>query len=319
MSIANRAAGALLTFGLSLGVLAAPALAQDCEPSKWGADDEIGSANLVSPERVKMAAELIKQGKTRPLGVVIGPDTPAYPPRGLSLQVVQPGHTGGHPIDLGYPAIANDDLAQIWFGIGSQLDGLGHFGVGQSFYNCNDWKDFAPITGLTKLGTHNVPPLVGRAVIVDMAAHGGVEFLEGGHAISLADFQEAVEQQGVEIREGDIVMIHTGWTEAKFESAPEEWGSVEPGILPEVAEFLAEQNVMAVGADTWGLDVVPAPEGGKLFYAHAVLLMQNGIYILETMNVGPVLDDGVNEFMFVLGQARIRGAVQMIINPVALY
>ena len=50
-----------------------------------------------------------------------------------------------------------------------------------------------------------------------------------------------------------------------------------------------------------------------------MLLKDNGIYILETMNVGPVLRDGVNEFMFVLGQARVRGAVQMIITPVALY
>ena len=319
MSIATRAAGALTALGLSLGVLAAPAFAQDCEPSKWGADDEIGSANLVTEERVKLAAELIKQGKTRPLGIVIDANTPAYPPRGVNLQVVQPNHTGGKPIDLGYAAVANDDLAQLWFGVGSQLDGLGHFGVGGTFYNCNDWADFAPITGLTKMGTHNVPPLVGRAVIIDMAAHAGVEFLEAGHAIPLSDVQEAIEQQNVEIREGDIVIFYTGWTDAKLESAPQEWGSTEPGILPDVAEFLAEQNVMAVGADTWGLDVVPAPEGGKLFYAHAVLLKDNGIYILETMNVGPVLRDGVNEFMFVLGQARVRGAVQMIINPVALY
>ncbi len=319
MSIANRAAGALITLGLVAGAFAAPALAQDCAPSKWGAEDEIGSANLVTADRVKMAAELIKMGKATPLGITIDSETPAYPPRGLSLQVVQPGHTGGKPIDLGYPAIANDDLAQIWFGIGSQLDGLGHFGTGTTFYNCNEWSDFAQITGLTKLGTHNVPPLVGRAVIIDMAAHAGVEFLEGGHPITLAEVQEAMGQQGVEIREGDIVLFHTGWTEAKFESAPAEWGSVEPGILPEVATWLAEQNVLAVGADTWAVEVVPAPEGGKLFYGHAILLKENGIYILETMNTGPVLRDGVNEFMFVLGQARIRGAVQMIINPVALY
>ena len=292
---------------------------QGCQPSAWGAEDQIGSANLVSPDRVKTASQLIKQGKTQPLGIVISPDTPAYPPRGVSLQVVQPNHTGGKPIDLGYEAVANDDLAQLWFGVGSQLDGLGHFGVAGKFYNCNDWADFAPITGLTKLGTHNVPPLVGRAVILDMAAHAGVEHLEGGHAITLEAVEEAMAQQNVEIGEGDIVLFHTGWTEAKLESAPTEWGSVEPGILPEVAQMLADRNVMAVGADTWGLDVVPAPEGGKLFYSHVVLLMQHGIYILETMNTGPVLADGVNEFMFVLGQARVQGAVQMIINPVALY
>jgi hypothetical protein len=76
---------------------------------------------------------------------------------------------------------------------------------------------------------------------------------------------------------------------------------------------------LAVGADTWGLGAVPARSGDKVFYDHAILLKQNGIYILETMNTGRLADDGVKEFMFVLGQARLKGAVQMVINPVAMW
>ena len=76
---------------------------------------------------------------------------------------------------------------------------------------------------------------------------------------------------------------------------------------------------MAVGSDTWGLDVVPPEKEGRPFYGHVTLLKKNGIYILETMNTGPLVRDGVTEFMFVLGQARVRGTVQMIINPVAMY
>jgi len=77
---------------VALGMGATSAFAQDCAPSKWGAEDQIGSANLVTPERTLMASKLIKQGKSMPLGVAIGPDTPAFPPRSLSLQVVQPTH-----------------------------------------------------------------------------------------------------------------------------------------------------------------------------------------------------------------------------------
>jgi hypothetical protein len=76
---------------------------------------------------------------------------------------------------------------------------------------------------------------------------------------------------------------------------------------------------MAVGADTWGLGAVPPRPGDKIFYDHVVLLKQHGIYILETMNTGRLADEGVHEFMFVLGQARLKGAVQMIINPVAMW
>ncbi len=78
-------------------------------------------------------------------------------------------------------------------------------------------------------------------------------------------------------------------------------------------------NVLAVGADTCGVHVVPAPEGGKVFYSHVILLRDHGIYILETMDTGRLVEQDVNEFMFVLGQAKVRGTVQMIINPVALW
>jgi hypothetical protein len=76
---------------------------------------------------------------------------------------------------------------------------------------------------------------------------------------------------------------------------------------------------MAVGADTWGVEVVPPAEGDKAFYGHITLLKENGIYILETMNTGRLAREEVHEFMFVLGQARIKGTVQMIVNPVALW
>ena len=104
-----------------------------------------------------------------------------------------------------------------------------------------------------------------------------------------------------------------------FESDPAAWGAAEPGLTNEGAVYLASLNPMAVGADTWGLDAIPPAEGDKVFYGHVTLLKDNGIYILETMNVGPLVREGVNEFMFVLGQARIQGTVQAMINPVALY
>lgn len=296
------------------------AAAEDCKPSRWGADDEIGAANLVTPERVLAATALVRQGRTQPLGIVIDANTPAFAPRGLSLQVVQPNQQGGRRLtEFGYDAVYNDDVAHLWFGIGSQLDGLGHLAEGGRYYNCNDEKDFAALTGLTKLGVHNVPPLVGRGVVIDMARHFGQRFLPAGHAFGADAVKAAAAAQGVEIRAGDVVLLHTGWTDAKLDSAPDEWVAGEPGILADAAEYLASLDVMAVGADTWGIDVVPAPEGAKVFYGHVVLLRDHGIYILETMNTGALVREGVNEFLFVLGQARVRGTVQMMINPVAMW
>ena len=308
----------LTATAVGMTFLAGTALAQECQPSKWGADDEIGSANLVTPERTLEASKLIKQGKSVPLGIVIDSTTPAFPPRGLSLQVVQPNQQGGQKL-FAFDGNYNDDLMQLWLGIGSQIDGLGHLGENGLYYNCLDEKEISQITGLTKLGTHNIPPLVGRGVVIDMTKHFGVEALEAGQYFTAKDIQDASKAQGVEIREGDIVLFYTGWTDAKLESDPMAWASGEPGTSEDAAEWLASQNVMAVGADTWGVDVVPPEKEGRPFYGHVVLLKNHGIYILETMNTGPLVRDGVTEFMFVLGQARVRGTVQMIINPVALY
>ena len=302
------------------GLVATTAFAKNCKESKWGADDQIGSANLVTSERTLAATKLIKQGKSMPLGIVIDSNTPAFPPRSLSLQVVQPNQQGGQKLDqFGYPGNYNDDLLQTWVGIGSQIDGLGHLGENGFYYNCNDEKDIAAITGLKRLGVHDIPPLVGRAVILDMAKHFGVEVMEAGANFGEADIKAAAEAQGVTFGKGDIILFNTGWTEGKLESDPTAWVSGEPGLNVEGARYLASLDPMAVGADTWGVEPVPPAPGDGAFYGHVVLLKENGIYLLETMNTGPLLREGVNEFMFVLGQARIRGTVQMIINPVALY
>ncbi|HRH88666.1 MAG TPA: cyclase family protein [Rubrivivax sp.] len=302
----------------ALALSAGPAAAQGCKPSKWGEKDEIGAANLVTPERTKAALALVKQGKSHPLGIVIDSTTPAFAPRTLSLQIVQPNQQGGQTL-FAYKGSYNDDVLQTWIGIGPQLDGLGHLGQEGMYYNCNHQKDFAAITGLTKLGTHQIPPLVGRAVLIDMARHYGKASLDAGQFFNENEIQAAARAQGVEIREGDVVLFHTGWTDAKLASDPKAWGSGEPGLGESGAAWLASKNVMAVGSDTWGLEPIPPEKEGRPFFGHVILLKENGIYILETMDTGPLAKAGVKEFMFVLGQPRIRGTVQATINPVALY
>ena len=294
---------------------------EHCEPSKWGQDDEIGSANYVTPDQVIMASKLVKEGKTHPLGVVIEAGMPAFPPRYTQLQVVQPGQQFG--VDgaeqFGWHSSYNDDVLQMWLGTGPQLDGLGHMGEAGEFYNCNMGKDFSDISGLTKLGIEKVPPMVGRGVLLNMAQFHGVDSMSGGQPISAADIERAAKLQEIEIREGDVVLFHTGWTDAKLKTEPDLWVSTEPGITNGAAVYLASLNPMAVGADTWAVGAIPPIEDDKVFYDHITLLKENGIYLLETMNTGHLAREGVKEFMFVLGQARLKGASQMIINPVALW
>ncbi len=297
--------------------LAMPAsAAEECRPSRWGADDEIGNANLITAASVLQAAQLIRTGKVYSLGIVVGPETPAFPPRGLSVTVVQPNQQeAARPFgSMTY----NDDIFTGWLGIGPQLDGLGHLGVDGEYYNCNQAQDFSGITGLTRLGIEKVPPIVARGIVLDMAGHFGADYLEAGRHFSVEDAQAVARSQGTPVREGDVVLFHTGWTDAKLQSDPQAWVSGGPGISEEVATWLAAANVIAVGSDTWGLDVVPSQHPDRPFQGHITLLKENGIYVLETMNTGLLVRDEAFEFLFVLGQAKVRGAVQMIINPVAI-
>ena len=294
---------------------------EQCEPSKWGAGDELGAANYVTPAQVSAAASLVKAGQSHGLGIVVESGMPAFPPRDTQLQIVQPGQEFGRDTTpaYGWHMSYNDDVVQMWLGTGPQLDGLSHLGEAGEFYNCNRGEDFTQITGVTKLSLHNVPPLIGRGVLVDMAEHFGVAALAGGQPITAADIQAAAKSQNIVFGQGDVILFHTGWTDAKLEADPKTWGSTIPGLTNEAATYVASLNPMAVGADTWGLEAVPAIAGDKLFYGHVTLLKDNGIYILETMDTGRLAREDVKEFMFVLGHAKLKGTVQMIVNPVAMW
>ena len=307
------------SLSLVLIVATSAVSADECVPSPWGADDQIGAANRVSTERTVAAAKLVKKGISHPLGIVIEPGMPAYPPRYTQLQVVQPNQQFNADLGVGWEASSNDDVLQMWLGTGPQLDGLGHMGEAGEFYNCNQGKDFSVITGLTKLDISGIPPMVGRGVMIDIAKQMGVDSLQAGQPITSDDIKAAMKSQGVTVGEGDVVLLHTGYTDATLKQDPSLWAGSIPGITNEASVFLAGLKPMAVGADTWGLGAVPPRAGDKIFYDHVVLLKQHGIYILETMNTGRLADEGVHEFMFVLGQARLKGAVQMIINPVAMW
>ena len=125
---------------------------QECQSSKWGPRDEIGAANYVTPAQVLMAVKLVKKGQTHPLGIVVDPQMPSFPPRSMALQIVQPGQHNGRELtsEFGWNLSYNDDQAQLWFGTGPQLDGLGHMGEAGLYYNCNKAVDFIDISGLQK-------------------------------------------------------------------------------------------------------------------------------------------------------------------------
>jgi len=309
--MAAIAAGALLT-------LASAVQAQTpWYPSKWGPNDELGAANYLTPAVALEAAKLVKTGKTYSLGITVNSSTPAYPPRTCSLFIVQPGQAGSAsglgPTNTTY----NDDILNCWTGIGTQIDGLGHIGIGDRYYNGLKWGEFAAMDGLKKLGADKIPPMVTRGVLLDMAAYLGVDVVKEGTAFNKAEIDGAAAKQGVTIRQGDVVIFHTGWL-SLIDKDPKRYSAAEPGLGREGARYLVSKGVVAVGADTWGLDVIPFEKDAGIFEVHQILLTMSGTYILENVNTAELAKDKAYEFLFVLGQNKYQGSVQGMINPVAI-
>jgi kynurenine formamidase len=306
-----------IALGAALVSGAVQAQQQTCFPSKFGPKDEIGNANHITPEKTLQAVKTVTKGKSYRLGIETNKDTPAFPPRTFSITILQPGQQAGGalgPTKTTY----NDDIIMGWVGIGSQLDGLGHIGIDNVYYNCNKAADFAQAGGLTKLGIEKFPAFATRGILLDMAGYFKTDIVKEGTPFNRAEIEGAMKRQGVKsIDKGDVVLFYTGWTKL-IGKDNKRYGSVEPGLGVGGAKFLAERGVAAVGADTWGLEVIPFEPNQGVFEVHQILLPMNGIYILENMNTEEMVKDQAWEFLFTLGPSRITGAVQAIINPIAI-
>ena len=131
------------------------------------------------------------------------------------------------------------------------------------------------------------------------------------------DTGHAASAQDVEFGTGDVVLFHTGH-QALSGTDNAQFLAGEPGLGKDGAEYLAELGVVAVGADTWGVEVIPHEDPNEAYPVHQILLAKNGVYILENMQTAELAADEAHEFMFTLGQPKFVGAVQVVINPVAI-
>ena len=319
MSVVPHRPARLLTVGAAIiGCAGAAHAQQPCATaSRFGPADQIGNLNYVTPAKTLAASKLVTRGKAYRLGIETNKNTPAYPPRTFAITIVQPGQTAGAtlgPTKTSY----NDDIIAGWVGIGSQLDGFGHIGIDNLYFNCNRATDFALVDGLTKLGIEQVPAIATRGILLDMAGYFNTDLVKEGTAFNRAEIDGALKRQGIApIESGDVVLFYTGWSKligqdnARFAAAG-------PGLGREGARYLASLGVAMVGADTWALEVVPFEKDAGTFEVHQILIPQNGIHVLENINTEEMMKDRAWEFLFTLGPSRITGAVQAIINPIAI-
>jgi kynurenine formamidase len=167
--------------------------------------------------------------------------------------------------------------------------------------------------GFTELGVDTVAPVIARGVLLDVPGTLGRD-LEPGHAVSAGELEAAAE--GVELREGDVVLVRTG-SGAHWDDRPRY--EAGPGVAPDGSRWLAGHRPVAVGADNlaWDVPGFDDPELGTL-PGHTVLIVRAGILIIESLNLEALAADGVREFAFVCLPLKLRGGTGSPIRPIAL-
>ena len=171
----------------------------------------------------------------------------------------------------------------------------------------------------SKLGIDEMEPMVCRGVLLDVAALHGTQVLPGGYGITEEDLAGAAREAGVEVRPGDVALVHSGWgrnfgdTEAFL---GHETGA--PGPTEGAARWLAERGVRATGGETIAYEQIKPEVGHTLLPVHRLLLVEYGIHIIEVMNLSGLAASGVNEFMFVLAPLKIVGGTGSPVRPLAI-
>lgn len=290
-----------------------PPVEEDRCPSRWGEGDERGSANHMGPATVLRAASLINSGEVVELGHVLHEAIPLgnrhfdlyLKPTGTNPQSNQRG--------------SNEEIVVTELGqVGTQFDGFSHQTIGDTLYNCFRVSETLTRSGFKNLGIENVGMLMTRGVLLDIARLKGVEILPGDYEISSADLQQALTDANLTLEPGDAVIINTGWGQLWDSDVPRFLGR-SPGIGIAAAQWLVTQDPMLVGADNQPVEIQPNPDSDISLPVHQIMLVVNGIHLLERMKLDELAARGVHEFAFVMQPLKIRGATGSTVAPAAIY
>jgi kynurenine formamidase len=216
----------------------------------------------------------------------------------LSEIVLGSTHTGAHVDAHAHMTVGEDDR---WYG-GSARTDLG---------------DFGPLKG----DATELPPFWARGLLYDVPGFRGIEFMGKSESVSADELREIGRAQGIgEPTEGDVVFVRTGYM-SHFPDAERMAAHRGPGPDLTVARWLAECGVLATGSDTETYEVQPAPDQGTPANpqpVHTYLLIERGVYLMESLDLEELARDHVYEFLFVALPLKIRGATGSMIDPVAV-
>ena len=299
-------------------------------PSEWGADDQLGALNRLTPAKVLAAASLIQEGKIYDMGRVFEEDMPLFSltPQHRKYSLTVPGATSWGPMGDNRLAWNEDYISGHITQDGTQFDSLSHMATVTGkpgdlnevrYYNGHSHADIGTGRGFRKLGVEHVTPIFTRGVLIDVAGLKG-HMLECTEEVTLADLKAALKEQGLgadAVQPGDALFYHTGWG-TLWKTDNQKFNSCTPGLTDEAGDWVVDKKVLLVGTDNWGVETIPGPDPTQFAPNHQKFLVENGIYIMENIDFSALLQDQVYEFAFVFGAIPFKGATGSPARPFAI-
>lgn len=292
----------------------------------WGAEDQAGASNWITPEKVLEAVRLVKTGKVYEIGQVYEKGMPIFGQRTYTL--LSPA-SPTYAFPTGNRLVGNDEFLCTEIGqVGTQFDGLGHAGMRMKmadgieqdvYYNGFTGAEMYSPYGLQRLGIEHVKPILTRGIMIDVAGYKGVTNLPARYEVTLADVRGALARQGLsenDLRPGDALIFRYGWS--RFWQDPATYDANPPGIGLEVARWVAERKASMVGSDQSGTEVQPSADQSQAYPVHQELMMKNGIFNLENLALEELARERVYEFLFVFTPVRFKGATGSPGRPLAI-
>ena len=282
---------------------------------RWGAEDEIGAPNLIGPEQVRLAASLVRTGRVLSLTQPLSERTPV-PKHRAGVQHFMGRDGGDYAVGGKRPGGFQfaEDTVVTPLHIGTHIDALCHAWCDDHLYNGFPGATVRSTTGALRCGIDKMKPLVTRGVLLDIVRLRGT-VAAPGDAIGRAELEAAAACAGVALRQGDAVLIRTGWLESQTTGTVD--FNAEPGIDVEAALWLASRDVAMVGADNFAIEALPFP-AGTVFPVHQRLIRDHGIPLLEGMVLRPLADVGGTTFLFAVTPLPIVGGTGSPVAPVAV-
>ncbi len=292
-------------------------------------ESETSPAAQVPADVIVAAARLVRRGRVYSLAATRFPGMPLFPghppfqvlnyrtPRGIRVSGAQPWGPG-NDAGLGYMA----EYVMATSHSGAHIDALAHMTVGEDshWYGGGRADDHLTDFGPTHGDASTMVPLFARGILLDAAGYRGVPCLPKGSPIAAAELDAISTAQEVEVRPWDVVVIRTGymglWPDADRMAAHK-----TPGPDLSAARWLLERGIAASGTDTETYEVQPAPDLGSPANpqpVHTLLLIENGIHIMEGLDLEALARDRVYEFLFVALPLKIRGATGSMVDPIAV-